>query len=85
MPRNTQRVDNMIERLLFMTGCPICKNSGPSIVTMSFQDPMPCEYGHLDGLTPEQREKFIEIHQSHRMASIMTCEHILGEDVIKCD
>ena len=69
----------MSEEFLFMSGCPICQNSGPSVVTIMFHEPVECTYGHMDGLSKKQKEKFIEIHQSHRMAHIMSFKHILDE------
>ena len=67
----------MIEELLFLSGCPICQNGIPAIVTISFTDPHACEYGHIEGLNKEQ---FIHAHQSYRSASIMMCKHLELEE-----
>ena len=67
----------MIEEFLFLAGCPICQNGIPAIVTISFQEPYDCTYGHIEGLNKEQ---FIHAHQSHRTATIMMCKHLEEEE-----
>ncbi len=67
----------MIEELLMIHGCPHCGDSLPAIVTIMFQDPLPCNYGALEGLN---REDFIAAHQSHRSAQIMACRKLEGEE-----
>tara|TARA_A100001201_G_C3945371_1_gene157876 strand:+ start:254 stop:460 length:207 start_codon:yes stop_codon:yes gene_type:complete len=67
----------MIEEFLFLAGCPICQNGIPAVVTISFKDPHDCTYGHIEGLNKKQ---FIEIHQSHRTATIIMCKHLEVEE-----